>query len=123
MPPLLRITFRILMAIQGVRCISAQYPEYYSPDEWITGFLHFIEYLKLSKPLVFGSDLGGYLLQLFVETYPESVCSIALCNSYRRYVSFMAQEVQNILNDAPVVLHAFSWCCQHDIITVHVLAL
>ncbi|KAK1933478.1 hypothetical protein X943_003833 [Babesia divergens] len=76
------------LAEAGVRCISAQYPEYYSPDEWIAGLLHFIEYLKLSKPLVFGSDLGGYLLQLFVETYPESVCSIALCNSYRRTDGF-----------------------------------
>ncbi|ORM41062.1 Maspardin [Babesia sp. Xinjiang] len=68
----------------GVRCISAQYPEYYSVEEWISGLLHFLEYLKLSKPTVFGSDLGGYLLQLFVEKYPESVYSMILCNSYRR---------------------------------------
>ncbi|CDR96566.1 hypothetical protein, conserved [Babesia bigemina] len=72
------------LAKAGVRCISAQYPEYYSPDEWIEGLLHFLEYIKLSKPLVFASDLGGYLLQLFVEKYPESLSAIALCNSYRR---------------------------------------
>ncbi|EDO07878.1 Alpha/beta hydrolase family protein [Babesia bovis T2Bo] len=72
----------------GIRCISAQYPEYSSIDEWIAGLLHFFEYLKLSKPVVFGSDLGGYLLQLFVEKYPESVCSIVLCNSYRRTDAF-----------------------------------
>ncbi|GFE52952.1 acid cluster 33 protein, putative [Babesia ovis] len=72
----------------GVRCISAQYPEYCCIDEWISGLLHFFEYLKLTKPVVFGSDLGGYLLQLFVEKYPESVLSIVLCNSYRRTDSF-----------------------------------
>ncbi|UKK02450.2 hypothetical protein MACK_002543 [Theileria orientalis] len=72
----------------GYRCISAQYPEYLTPYEWIAGFLHFIEYLNLSKPCVFGSDLGGFLLQLFVQRYPDSLNSIILCNSYRRTDAF-----------------------------------
>lgn len=76
------------LADAGIKCISAQYPEYYSPDEWIAGFMHFIEYLKLTKPMVFASDLGGFLLQLFVESYPESICAMALCNSYRRTDTF-----------------------------------
>ncbi|EAN31490.2 Alpha/beta hydrolase family protein [Theileria parva strain Muguga] len=72
----------------GFRCISAQYPEYETPYEWISGFSHFLEYLNLYKPCVFGSDLGGFLLQLFVQSYPNLLSSIILCNSYRKTDDF-----------------------------------
>ncbi|AFZ80926.1 hypothetical protein BEWA_003340 [Theileria equi strain WA] len=70
----------------GFRCISAQYPEYITPFEWNAGFLHFLEYLKITKPVVFASDLGGFLLQLFAEKYPDAIHGMILCNSYTRYI-------------------------------------
>ncbi|KAK2196924.1 bifunctional Alpha-Beta hydrolase fold/Maspardin [Babesia duncani] len=72
------------LADLGFHCISAQYPEYLYTSDWITGFLHFLEFLNVSKPCVFASDLGGFLLQLFIEKYPDIIGSIILCNSYRR---------------------------------------
>lgn len=38
---------------------------------------------------MFGSDLGGFLLQLFVQSYPNLLSSIILCNSYRKYLSIV----------------------------------
>uniref|UniRef100_A0A3B0NHF3 Alpha/beta hydrolase family, putative n=1 Tax=Theileria annulata TaxID=5874 RepID=A0A3B0NHF3_THEAN len=86
--PKLLTLFIYTIFLQGYRCISAQYPEYETPYEWISGFSHFLDYLNLYKPCVFGSDLGGFLLQLFVQTYPNMLSSIILCNSYRKTDDF-----------------------------------
>eukprot|EP00744_Colponema_vietnamica_P024418 GILI01035628.1.p1 GENE.GILI01035628.1~~GILI01035628.1.p1 ORF type:complete len:333 (-),score=20.81 GILI01035628.1:179-1117(-) len=68
---------------KGYRVISAQYPPYWSHDQWVKGFDRFLDHLKLRQVHVLGTGLGGFLAQLYCGIYPRRVLSLILCNSFR----------------------------------------
>ncbi|XP_076350172.1 maspardin-like isoform X1 [Tachypleus tridentatus] len=78
--------FRQIMALtsRGYRVISLQYPVYWTMIEWVVGFRKLLDHLNLDKVHIFGSSLGGFLAQKFVELTTSSprVHSLILCNSF-----------------------------------------
>lgn len=51
-------------------------------EDFIVGFLAFIDYYKFENVHLFGASLGGFLAQKFVEAMNKYVASIILCNSF-----------------------------------------
>eukprot|EP00927_Polykrikos_kofoidii_P009871 TRINITY_DN14141_c0_g1_i1.p1 TRINITY_DN14141_c0_g1~~TRINITY_DN14141_c0_g1_i1.p1 ORF type:complete len:358 (+),score=49.42 TRINITY_DN14141_c0_g1_i1:185-1258(+) len=70
------------LAAKGYRVISAQYPAYYTCEEWCKGFDHFLDALKCRAVHLFGAGLGGFLAQRFADLFPLRVRSLILCNSF-----------------------------------------
>lgn len=67
---------------KGYRVISAQYPAYYSVEDWCKGFDHFLDATACRSAHLFGAGVGGFLVQHFAEKYPQRVKSLMLCNGF-----------------------------------------
>jgi len=67
---------------KGYRLISVQFPCYMSHEQWCKGFDKFLDQLHLAKIHLFGTSLGGYLVQCFAQYKPHRVQSMVLCNSF-----------------------------------------
>ncbi|OTF74685.1 abhydrolase domain-containing protein [Euroglyphus maynei] len=72
----------LYLSDRGHRVISAEYPDYFSIDEFIAGFERFIQSFQIRRVHIFGASLGGFLAQKFAEKYPERIASLILCNSF-----------------------------------------
>jgi len=79
------------IASKGYKAYSAQYPAYYSAEDWCRGFDHFLDQIKCRAAHVFGAGIGGFLAQHFAERYPQRVKSIMLCNSFGTTYPFAAK--------------------------------
>lgn len=76
------------LSSKGYKCLSCQYPPYYTVDDWIEGFERFLDVIKAERVHIFGVSLGGFLAQSYAVTYPKRVCSLMLCNSFTSTASF-----------------------------------
>lgn len=80
------IYFKQLLELsrKGYRVISAQYPPYWTIEDWCRSFMRLLDYLGLSKVHLFGASLGGFLAQKFVEHTKNCprVLSLFLCNTF-----------------------------------------
>ncbi|CAD7936846.1 unnamed protein product [Amoebophrya sp. A25] len=76
------------LSCKGYRCISCQYPPYYSVDEWVEGFERFLDVVKANKVYIFGVSLGGFLAQAYAVQHPRRVGGLLLCNSFTSTASF-----------------------------------
>lgn len=63
---------------------QAEWPPYWTVDEWCRGFRDLLTCLSLEKVHLFGAALGGFLAQKFAEyTRPcPRVASLILCNTF-----------------------------------------
>ncbi|CAD7942573.1 unnamed protein product [Amoebophrya sp. A120] len=76
------------LSCKGYRCISCQYPPYYSVEEWVEGFERFLDVIKADKVYLFGVSLGGFLAQAYAVQHPRRVGGLVLCNSFTSTASF-----------------------------------
>ena len=80
------IFFRQMLYLndKGYRVIAAEYPTYWSLNEFIYGFIKLLDYLHLDSVHLFGASLGGFLAQKFSEStiLSQRVQSLFLCNSF-----------------------------------------
>mmetsp|Transcript_9639 Transcript_9639/g.23695 ORF Transcript_9639/g.23695 Transcript_9639/m.23695 type:complete len:342 (-) Transcript_9639:361-1386(-) len=117
------------LSCKGYRCISCQYPPYYTVDEWVEGFERFLDVIKADKVYLFGVSLGGFLAQAYAVQHPRRVGGLLLCNSFTSTASFAESAagfvglvhvtptplLRNMLLDNfpssgdPRVLHANEW--------------
>jgi len=67
---------------QGYRVISAQWPDYWSVQDWVCGFHLFLKFLDLKNVHLFGQSLGGYLALHYVAAHSQMVKSLAVCNAF-----------------------------------------
>jgi len=67
---------------KGYRLISVQFPAFASHDDWCKGFERFLDKQNLKKIHLFGTSIGGYLAQCFIQQRPQRVQSLILCNSF-----------------------------------------
>lgn len=67
---------------KGYRLISVQYPPYPDHDSWCKGFDRFLDKMGLDKVHLFGTSLGGYLAQIYIQQKPQRVISVVLCNTF-----------------------------------------
>jgi len=72
----------ITLCPKGHRVISIQYPAFPSHQEWCIGFEKFLDKLGINKVHLFGTSIGGFLAQCFIQQRPEKVQSLVLCNSF-----------------------------------------
>jgi len=67
---------------KGYRVISVQPPAYMTHDQWCKGFDRFLDKINIDKIHLFGTSLGGFLAQCFIQYKPQRVLSLILCNSF-----------------------------------------
>lgn len=67
---------------KGYRVITAQYPHYSTVEDWVKGFDHFLDMVKVRAGHIFGAGLGGFLAQHFAAKKPHRVRSLLLCNAF-----------------------------------------
>jgi len=67
---------------KGYRLISVQFPPYMTHDQWCKGFDRFLDKINVEKVHLFGTSLGGYLAQCFIQYRPQRVLSLILCNAF-----------------------------------------
>jgi len=67
---------------KGYRLVAVQYPAYSTHENWVKAFDKFVDALKVAKVHLFGTALGGYLGQCYIQYKPHRVLSIILCNSF-----------------------------------------
>jgi len=79
------------LAQKGYSVVSAQYPAYYTVDEWCKGFDHFLDAMKCRAAHLFGAGIGGFLAQHFAERRPQRVRSLMLCNAFATTALFAAK--------------------------------
>ncbi|KAH7644286.1 abhydrolase domain-containing protein [Dermatophagoides farinae] len=94
---------------RGHRVISAEYPDYFSIDEFITGFDRFIQSFQIRRAHIFGASLGGYLAQKYAEKYPERIASLILCNTFADTTRFRFVNTIPLIwiNPSPVLRKIF----------------
>eukprot|EP01120_Amphizonella_sp_Union-15-10_P012515 TRINITY_DN5578_c0_g1_i1.p1 TRINITY_DN5578_c0_g1~~TRINITY_DN5578_c0_g1_i1.p1 ORF type:complete len:314 (+),score=69.93 TRINITY_DN5578_c0_g1_i1:69-1010(+) len=85
---------------RGLRIISVQWHTYTKHDKWVKGFDRFLDILKIDKVHLFGTSLGGYLAQCFIQFRPNRVVSLVLCNSF--------SDTQFYVDNAPCS-NMFAW--------------
>ncbi|KAF0291665.1 Maspardin [Amphibalanus amphitrite] len=80
------VFFRQLLSLssRGYRVLSVSYPVYWSVQEFCEGFRRLLDELRLDKVHLFGSFLGAFLAQKFVEATRQSprVASLLLCQAF-----------------------------------------
>jgi len=67
---------------KGYRLISIQFPPYMTHDQWCKAFDRFLDKIGVDKVHLFGTSLGGYLAQCFIQYRPQRVLSLILCNAF-----------------------------------------
>lgn len=67
---------------RGHRVISAEYPNYYTIDEFCQGFLRLLRYFKVKQVHLLGASLGGFLAQKFAQYNPSVIASLILVNAF-----------------------------------------
>jgi len=67
---------------KGFRLISVQPPDYMTHETWCKGFEKFLDKLSLSQVHLFGTSVGGFSAQCFVQYRPQRVISMILCNTF-----------------------------------------
>jgi len=72
----------ISLSPKGFRIISVQYPDYMTHDAFCKGMDRFLDKLGIDKVHLFGTSLGGYLAQCFIQYRPQRVASLILCNAF-----------------------------------------
>jgi len=72
----------ISLCPKGFRLISVQPPDYMTHDTWCKGFERFLDKLGVDKVHLFGTSIGGYQAQCFVQYRPQRVLSMILCNTF-----------------------------------------
>lgn len=70
------------LADRGHRVISAEYPSYFTLQEFCDGFLRLLRYFKVKQVHLFGASLGGFLAQKFAQYNPSVIASLFLCNAF-----------------------------------------
>eukprot|EP00291_Cryptomonas_curvata_P019739 CAMPEP_0172176834 /NCGR_PEP_ID=MMETSP1050-20130122/15065_1 /TAXON_ID=233186 /ORGANISM="Cryptomonas curvata, Strain CCAP979/52" /LENGTH=313 /DNA_ID=CAMNT_0012849215 /DNA_START=95 /DNA_END=1033 /DNA_ORIENTATION=- len=67
---------------KGYRVIAAQYPPYFTINEFVVGLDAFLDAAQADEVHVFGASLGGFLAQQYCLHRPKRVSSLILCNSF-----------------------------------------
>lgn len=70
------------LAERGYRVISAEYPSYFTMEEFCEGLLRLLRYFKVKQVHLFGASLGGFLAQKFAQYNPSVIASLFLCNAF-----------------------------------------
>eukprot|EP00457_Paulinella_chromatophora_P008059 gb/GEZN01008086.1/.p1 GENE.gb/GEZN01008086.1/~~gb/GEZN01008086.1/.p1 ORF type:complete len:398 (-),score=61.74 gb/GEZN01008086.1/:274-1467(-) len=70
------------LGYRGYRVIAAQYPDYWSVSEFVRGLRALLRVMEIEQCHLMGASLGGFLALHFAAACPESVLSLALCNSF-----------------------------------------
>jgi len=72
-----------ILHAKGYEVIACNPPPCDSIEEWIVQFKNFLSKLGIPSAHMYGTGLGGYLLQCFAEMYPRYVNSLILVNSFQ----------------------------------------
>jgi len=67
---------------KGYRLIAVQFPPYMNHEDFCKGLDRFLDKLSIDKVHLFGTSIGGYLAQCFVQFRPKRVISLVLCNTF-----------------------------------------
>jgi len=67
---------------KGYRLIAVQFPPYMTHDQWCKGLDKFLDKINVDKVHLFGTSLGGFLAQCFIQYRPQRVLSLILCNAF-----------------------------------------
>lgn len=78
------------LAMKGYRVISVDIPRVWNHHEWIQAFEKFLDAIDVHHIHLFGTSLGGFLVQLFAQHRPRRVRSLILSNTFLDTQSFSA---------------------------------
>eukprot|EP01114_Cavostelium_apophysatum_P004297 TRINITY_DN14495_c0_g1_i1.p1 TRINITY_DN14495_c0_g1~~TRINITY_DN14495_c0_g1_i1.p1 ORF type:complete len:361 (+),score=92.61 TRINITY_DN14495_c0_g1_i1:102-1184(+) len=67
---------------KGYRVISVQPPDYMTHETWCKGMERFLDRINVEKAHLFGTSVGGFSAQAFVQFRPQRVLSLVLCNTF-----------------------------------------
>ncbi|XP_057869455.1 uncharacterized protein LOC131076332 isoform X2 [Cryptomeria japonica] len=70
------------LSMKGYRVIAADAPPTWSHQEWVDSFEKFLDDIDVHHVHLYGTSLGGFLAQLFVQYRPRRVKSVVLSNSF-----------------------------------------
>jgi len=72
----------ISLCPKGYRIISVQFAPYDTHQAWCKGFDRFLDKIGVPKIHLFGTSLGGYLAQCYMQYRPARVLSLVLNNTF-----------------------------------------
>eukprot|EP00252_Welwitschia_mirabilis_P012793 TRINITY_DN28300_c0_g1_i1.p1 TRINITY_DN28300_c0_g1~~TRINITY_DN28300_c0_g1_i1.p1 ORF type:complete len:388 (-),score=55.37 TRINITY_DN28300_c0_g1_i1:153-1316(-) len=72
----------MFLATRGYRVIAADAPPTWSHQEWLISFEKFLDSIDIHHVHLYGTELGGFLAQLFAQYRPRRVKSLVLSNTF-----------------------------------------
>ena len=72
----------LALSARGFRVLSASWPPYWKAKEWVSGFVAFLDAMRIERAHVFGAGLGGMLALQFATEHSSRVDSLVLCNPF-----------------------------------------
>jgi len=72
----------MFLSMKGYRVIAADAPPVSSHQEWLYSFEKFLDSIDIHHVHLYGTELGGFLAQLFAQYRPRRVKSLVLSNTF-----------------------------------------
>lgn len=72
----------MFLSMKGYRVIAADAPPISSHQEWLYSFEKFLDSIDIHHVHLYGTELGGFLAQLFAQYRPRRVKSLVLSNTF-----------------------------------------
>lgn len=72
----------LFLSMKGYRVIAADAPPVWSHQEWVNSFESFLDAMEIHHVHLYGTSLGGFLAQLFMQYRPRWVKSLVLSNTF-----------------------------------------
>lgn len=80
----------LTLCLKGYRVIAADAPPVWTHQEWVSSFEKFLDALGVHHVHLYGTSLGGFLVQMFAQHRPRRVKSLLLSNTYVDNHTFQA---------------------------------
>lgn len=72
----------MFLGMKGYRVIAADAPPVWSHQEWVNTFEKFLDAIDIHHVHLYGTELGGFLAQIFAHYRPRRVKSLVLSNTF-----------------------------------------
>uniref|UniRef100_A0A0D6R0I9 Maspardin n=2 Tax=Araucaria cunninghamii TaxID=56994 RepID=A0A0D6R0I9_ARACU len=72
----------MFLGMKGYRVIAVDAPPVWSHQEWVNAFEKFLDAIDIHHVHLYGTELGGFLAQLFAQYRPRRVKSLMLSNTF-----------------------------------------
>ncbi|KAH9316379.1 hypothetical protein KI387_025006, partial [Taxus chinensis] len=72
----------MFLGMKGYRVIAADAPPVWSHQEWVNTFEKFLDAIDIHHVHLYGTELGGFLAQIFAQYRPRRVKSLVLSNTF-----------------------------------------